>query len=387
MSSPSFTNIAGSSSPPPARSAGLNLRAVILGNVWLRRVIGFAITIAIFVWISKPIVRNWDSFKAHVYAMSWGKLLLASAMFSTFLFVFRAMTWRRILIGFGHRIPIAPATRIWATSEMARYLPGVIWQVVGRAYLVKPYGVGGAVCSTSQVLELVIFLLANVLVAITCLLWNGTKHLQGSAREWMFCAMALVPILLLLLHPKVFYGMMNAILRRRGKPELEQSLGFATLAGLLLWNVMGLIWQSLAIWILTAESLGLQFTKWWVVAGAYSLAWCAGFLAVWAPGGIGVRELVFVTAMEFVVPARVRHYFGDSAGAGVVSPALLGFLAFLSVLLRLWATSGELLLSAVAYALDWKGASGRANAPGRVSRLAVDPSRSDAAMSETDRPS
>ena len=57
------------------------------------------------------------------------------------------MVWRRILIGFGHYLPVAPATRIWSTSELARYLPGVIWQVAGRVYLVKPYGVRGSVCT------------------------------------------------------------------------------------------------------------------------------------------------------------------------------------------------------------------------------------------------
>ena len=155
------------------------------------------------------------------------RLVLASVIFAAFLFIFRALSWWYILRGLGHRLPIAPTVRIWSTSELARYLPGVIWQVVGRAYLAKPYGVSGSICSTSQVLELVIFLLANVLVAITSLLWDGTKHLHGVARGWMFCAMALVPILLLLLHPKGFYGVMNRILKKAGKPPIVQQLGFA----------------------------------------------------------------------------------------------------------------------------------------------------------------
>ena len=75
--------------------------------------------------------------------------------------------------GLGHELPIAVTTRIWSSSELARYLPGVIWQVVGRVYLIKPYGVSGTVCSTSQVLELTIFLLANVLLAVGCLTWFG----------------------------------------------------------------------------------------------------------------------------------------------------------------------------------------------------------------------
>ena len=326
---------------------------------WLRPVAGVVITLAIFAWMSKPIIGNWNSFKSHVFEISWGRLVVASVMFASFLFIFRALSWWRILVGFGHRLPIAPTVRIWSTSELARYLPGVIWQVVGRAYLVRPYGVSSGVCSASQILELVIFLLANVMMAITCLLWNGTKHLHGAARGWMFCAMALVPILFFLVHPRVFYTLLNRIMRRLKKPPIVHQMPFRTLLWLLVWAMLGLMWQSLAIWVITAGPLGLQFTKWWVVAGAYSLAWCAGFLSVWAPGGIGVRELVFVTAMRLVVPAPVRERFNNPA-------ALVGFLAFLSVLLRLWVTAGELILAAAAYALDAKGALGQSDAPGRT---------------------
>ena len=81
-----------------------------------------------------------------------------------------------------------------------------------------------------------------------------------------------------------------------------------------------------------------------------------------APGGLGVRELVFVTAMRFVVPPRVQQHFLNDPNA------LLGFLAFLSVLLRLWATSGELVLAGFAYGLDMKGALGHADAIGRTAR-------------------
>ena len=254
---------------------------------------------------------------------------------------------------------MAAATRIWSTSELARYLPGVIWQVVGRVYLVRPYGVNGAVCSTSQVLELILFLLANVLVAISCLAWFGVKQMHETARFWLLFIVPLAPVLLVLLHPRVFYRLLNSILGWLGKPPVENRLKFRVLIGLLGWSVLGLLWQSAAIWLITTGPLGLKLAKWWVVAGAYCLAWCAGFLAVWAPGGLGVRELVFVAAMQVALPAPVREQFRDPK-------VLLGFLVFLSVLLRLWATAGELMLASVAYVVDYRGALDRANAPGRV---------------------
>jgi hypothetical protein len=191
------------------------------------------------------------------------------------------------------------------------------------------------------------------------MLYFGIKNLDGPARTWMFVTSALLPVLLVLLHPRVFYGIINAVVRRLGKPEVDQHLGGHELIGLLAWNVFGLMWQSLALYLILDGALGLKLDWWWVLAGAYCLAWTAGFLAVWAPGGIGVRELVFVTAMNVALPEAVQLRFSQP-------DVLLGFLAFLSVLLRLWATAGELILAALAYSLDLRGALNLPDAPGRV---------------------
>lgn len=326
---------------------------------WIRRAVIVAITVAIFAWILRPIFLKWNEVRGLIYQTSIPRLGLATGMFAFFLFAFRAMVWRRILQDYGHRLPVAAAVRIWSTSELARYLPGVIWQVVGRVYLVRPYGVRGSVCSVSQILELAVFLLANMLVAVSCLLYFGIKNLEGAARAWLYAASALVPVLLVLLHPKVFYGLINRVMLRLGKPQIVPQSGWLELSEILAWNIIGLLWQSLALYLLLDHALKLKPDWWWVLAGAYCLAWCAGFLAVWAPGGIGVRELVFVTAMHVALPDAVRDSFAQRE-------VLLGFLAFLSVLLRVWTTLGELILATIAYSFDLRGALGFPDAPGRV---------------------
>jgi hypothetical protein len=316
---------------------------------WIKRVAGVVITAAIFWWMMKPVSRHWDEVKFRILEISWTRFTVAAVMFSVFLFVFRATTWRWLLLGMGERLPAATAARIWSVSELARYLPGAIWQVLGRIYLVKPYGVRGSVCTASQLLELTLFLFANILLALGCLVWFGIKRFEGPAERWLYGAMALVPVLLLVLHPRVLYGIVDRAMRFMRKPPVQRRLRFRELLGVLLWFVMGLLWQSLAIWLLVEEPLHLQLAKWWVVAGAYALAWCAGFLAVWAPGGIGVRELVFMAAMQVALPPAVKRQFENDPAA------LTGFLAFLSVLLRLWATAGELFLAGITYLTDLNG--------------------------------
>jgi len=335
-----------------------------LAKPWLRRLAATAVTLAIFAWMFRPVVHNWPQVRERAAQTDWGRVLLASAMFSIFLFVFRVLSWRRILTGLGCAIPLPAATRIWSTSELARYLPGVIWQVLGRIYLARPYGVSGTLCSASQILELIVFLLANALIAISCLAWFGFKQMHDKAHDWFLFVLPLVPILLFLLHPRIFYGLLNAVLRKLGKPAVEKKLRSRTLIALLAWAIIGLLWQSMAIWLITTGPLGLKLAKWWVVAGAYCLAWCAGFLAVWAPGGLGVRELVFVAAMRVALPAPVRAQFDNPK-------VLLGFLAFLSVLLRLWATMGELMLAGLSYIADYRGALNRGDAAGRMPLSAI----------------
>jgi hypothetical protein len=326
---------------------------------WFKRMLGVAITVAIFAWILKPIVKQWPLVRERVLETSVPRFALAAGMFAIFLFAFRSLVWRKIVASFGHKLPIAAATRIWSTSELARYLPGFIWQVVGRVYLCRPYGVSGSVCSITQILELAIFLLANILVAVTCLLYFGIKNLEGPARDWLFVATALLPLLAILLQTKIFYGIINRVMRQLRKPLIVQRLRGKALIALLFWNIFGLLWQSLAIFVIVQQPLGLKWDWWWIVAGAYCLAWCAGFLAFWAPGGIGVREIVFIGAMRVILPKQLH------------SAELLPMLAFLSVLLRLWATSGEILLAMAAYALDFRGAIGDPSAPGRVERVHV----------------
>ena len=323
---------------------------------------------AIFGWMILRIAGHWADVRDRAALISKPRFVLASILFAVFLFVFRSLVWRRIIKRFGYRLPIAPAVRIWSTSEMARYIPGAIMQVAGRVFLVKPYGVPGSVCAASQMLELVTFLTANMLLGFGCLVAFGVRHITGPARWWIYLLAMLLPLLLLLLHPKIFYGLTNRILARLNKPPIVSRLRGIELAQLLIWNIAGLLLQSVAVFLIVQTPLNLHWDKWYVVTGAYGLAWCAGFLAVLNPAGLGVREAVFVGIMLFALPKDVQHQFSNKS-------VLKSFLIFLGALLRLWTITGELILTGIAHALDHRGALGRVPAGSETSQAPIPQSR------------
>ena len=326
---------------------------------WLRRALALSITLIIVMMMAKPLKEQWPMVRDRIGVGMAARFIFASMMFAVFLFAFRALSWWNILQSFGHRLPIAAATRIWSTSELARYLPGSIWQVVGRVYLVKPYGVSGAISTTSQILEVSIFLLANVLVAVAFLLGFWAK-IDPEARPWLYVALALVPMLAVLLHPKIFYGIANWLLARLGKQPIIRRLRGKNMLKLLAWLVIGLLWQGMAVYLIADPLLDLKIDWWWIIAGAYCLAWIAGFLAFLSPGGLGVRELVFVGTMMVALPQHVQDQFSDPE-------ALAAMLIFLGFLLRAWTMTGELIVTSMAHAVDIRGALNLPDAPGRES--------------------
>jgi len=316
---------------------------------WLRNGIGLAIMVMVVIWFTRRIEGHWEAIDDKIRSTSFIRIFIASVMFAIFLFLFRAISWRRILIGFGHRLPVAAATRIWSVSELARYLPGAIWQVLGRVYLVRRYGVDAATSSTSQVLELTIFLLANLFAGLVCLPWFGGR-MDADARWYLYLATGLAPLLLLLLHPKIFLGVINRLLKWVGKPPFALRLQKRLLAKLMAWSMLGLAWQGLALWVLMSQpdTLGLKLSQLPLIVGAYCLAWCAGFLAVTNPAGFGVREAVLVTILRFSLPTSTLDHFGGD------ERALKAFLMFLGLLLRLWTIIGELIVAGLAYVIDYR---------------------------------
>ncbi|HZZ43037.1 MAG TPA: lysylphosphatidylglycerol synthase domain-containing protein [Tepidisphaeraceae bacterium] len=316
------------------------------------KILGILFALVVFSWLIYRVAQHWRDILPNVDKISLLDAFSASILFAIFLVTFRMITWWRIIAGLGHPLPFRPALRIWTSSELARYVGSGISQMLGRVYLCKPYGVDAGSASASQILELILFLLANILVAVSCMLWLGVK-IHGQARVWFFIACALIPLLLLTLHPNIFYGLLNRVLRKFRKAEVQKHLPAATLLLLLAWNVLGLFFQGSAIWLLVHKPLGLKPQHWWVVTGAYCLAWMAGFIAVWAQAGLGVREPVFVLAAWVALPFSVR--------LTLKNPKVL--LDFLSILLRLWATVGELMLATLAYFLDYRGAIGATPPP------------------------
>jgi hypothetical protein len=163
----------------------------------------------------------------------------------------------------------------------------------------------------------------------------------------LYSVLALVPLLLLLLHPAIFHRALGAILRGLRLPAQSLRVSGARLIRMLGWMLAGLLVQIVAIWILLGQpnTFDISARHLPLVAAAYSLAWCVGTLVIWVPAGIGILELVFIKVLLLAPLGFLGAAFTDSLGYKAM-------LALMSILLRIWSTCGDLLLAATALAIE-----------------------------------
>ncbi|RCV55719.1 hypothetical protein DEF23_10045 [Marinitenerispora sediminis] len=267
------------------------------------------------------------------------------------------MAWRALLADLGSPLPVLVAARIMFVGQLGKYVPGSVWAFVAQVELAKDRAVARRRGLAATVLAVLVTLTVNLVVAaVTLPLASG-----AAAREWWW-ALALAPVLLAALHPRVVtrvLGLLSRWSRRDGgaEPERVSGRGMAAAIG---WSAVAWVPLAVHVWALVAGTGGAGSAALPAAAGAYALAWTLGVLVVVAPAGLGVRELVLVVGL-----------------APVLEPGAALVVATLS---RLLMTAADLLWAGAAVlgardrgarpAPEYGGAAGRARGgrPGRFSR-------------------
>jgi glycosyltransferase 2 family protein len=221
-----------------------------------------------------------------------GSVLLAAAAVAATL-----PMWRSILRGLDVGIPLRPAARVFFLAQLGKYLPGSVWPVLAQMELAGRYGIARARMLAAGVLTVAVNVVVGGVLACALLPFVNRAALH---RFWWLPVC--LPLIVVLLHPRVVISAANHILRllRRQPLDVELRLGAELRAaawGLLSWLLLGA-----HVYLLTAAlgADGLPAAAASVAAG--SLAISAGTLFLPAPAGAGVREIAFVLALSTVLP-------------------------------------------------------------------------------------
>jgi len=195
----------------------------------------------------------------------------------------------------GYRVSLPQAGKAYFWSQLGKYVPGKILLFVIRGKSYANYGVPAGIAALSMTVEVLLFIAASLIVALAALLFS---HSLGTLIDpvWIVAGLALT---LVLCSPRVIEWGVAKINRKRDDYCTNIEIRLWHIIQILAINICGWLSVSLAFLFLINASMKIETVWLPQLIAAFPLAFLAGLVAPFAPGGLGIREL---TLMGILAP-------------------------------------------------------------------------------------
>ena len=292
--------------PAPGLGGAQRLKAT------LRPIMGLlaALFVGVAVWDLK---RRWRPGEVHVdYLLGAASMLPLAAGC-----VLLGLGWVWLMSRMsGVKIPVLPAMAIHLESQAARYTPGKVGLPLVRMLGAERLGTTSRIAASSVFIEVLCFVATGgvsgflVLLATGGMLSRVTEAL-GVVGLLVLGGFVVALALLMLVDRRVLPQKLRDVLQMDGAgPLVPWGLPVIHAGYWLTWAIHG---------YLTSRAVHASGDVAWASMGFYVLAPVMGFLALAAPGGLGVREAVVSIALSGAIgPAAALYAALLSRGTSVL---------------------------------------------------------------------
>jgi len=298
------------------RKAGWRIAQAIVGAILLA-------------FLARNFLADWRN--AQQQAIQWefhwpwilAALLVTWAMYGVLIW-----GWRQVVVGWGEHLGRLDAARIWAISNLGKYIPGKVWSIAGMGMMAQRQGVSATAAMGSAVIMQLISLATGAMIALALV---GTEVLDRLLGNWgAFGALALAVVALLaavaLASPALTARIAYMLRRPEGiRPVEPRALTAGLAANFASWCGYGLSLQLLARGTLHDVTL-----SWSIATGSFAASYIVGYLALLLPGGLGVREFLLAELLKgrigigpaaaLVIASRVAMTLNDLGAALFLLP-------------------------------------------------------------------
>lgn len=278
----------------------------------VRNVASIVWTAAVTVALVAFVLRDPDSLRAALGLFS-PVAILVSALLVLLAKVLLAELFGAVARSEGVPLSLYERQRTYHLSQLAKYLPGFVWQFASKALMLQRQGAHPATTARVIAIEQLWIIGGAMFVGVGAaagMVATGGGLLAGPTGDirWVLRA------------GLVGFAVLSAtlLLRRSGRGVSRSHAGLSLAAWLAL---------SLSFAVLVAAASSMEFTSLLVGSAAFPIAYVGGYVVPFAPGGIGVREGLL---------------------AALISPILLPEVAVaVAVMSRLVYLAAEVMLSVV----------------------------------------
>jgi hypothetical protein len=287
-----------------------------LSRGWLRagKIAAMLLVLAL---IARSLARNWAAFQSvHVTLDAKIGWLAASVAVVFLTYAIQIESWRRMLRGWDQRIPYTRAARAWTIANLGRYIPGKVWSVAGLVVLAERAGVRRSAAAVSAFAMQAVVLGTGVVLVAGATPHAASPVLLGGA---VLAALALIGVLAWR-RTALWLGTLAD--STTPLPPLPVSAILVS-SGLMLvsWATFGIAYWMLIRGLISTATVPIP-----AAMGMFALGYVMGIIAVFAPGGMVVRDLALVGfltplvgsggALAISLASRVQLTLTEASAAG-----------------------------------------------------------------------
>jgi glycosyltransferase 2 family protein len=253
----------------------------------------------IFGFLVLTVIDQWAEIKSegvhfHVFWLIPGIVILP------IYFAISALGWDLTLRFMGHNLGIGRAQVAWGQPLLARYVPGSVLYVLGRVLLSEKAGVPRRIAIASIVYEQAISATSAIVVAAYFII----KHPDLQGDTWRWGVLLLIPLAILVLHPKVFGPLTNRALRALGREPLPEVISLRGVIALIVFYSLNWVVVAFGIYCVARSVTFIPFNDLLLVGSAQAIGYFAALVTLVAPAGLGVRDAAFAWAVKAALPGK-----------------------------------------------------------------------------------
>ena len=235
------------------------------------------------VFVVRYMVNNWDSIADTIKSFSFLVLLLTVVVTIAGKIVISVHSQLITKLN-GREFTFRESFWMYSASDLVKYIPGGLWNALARVRLYTNMGMSATASTKAFALEkywMVVGALATGALALTPQGLSGLGFSDGTT---------------VVLGTRIALVLMWVLLTWAGGRLTGQAVVPITVVRSMSEQVIMAIFFGLGVWIpLEAVDAGISPL---VAIGAFSIGRGLGYLAVFAPAGIGVREVVTLWALS-----------------------------------------------------------------------------------------
>jgi hypothetical protein len=282
--------------------------------------------IAAFGFMAYYLISNWSRLDHYDWQLNYYYLIASMIMVWLYLLgpvIIFKLIFKHIA---DHDFSFPTMFKIFNLSFIGRYLPGKLWSVVGIVYYTSEYGISKRVAMAGVIINEVCFKSSGLLLGLLYFAYSGAYPIMK------YMALVLIVVGLIAIHPRILQPILNYLLKLLKKDQLRLNITYSTILGyfflyLIFWSI-----YSLSFYLLIQAISPVHIASPLKFLAILPLAWTVGYLAIFIPGGVGVREGMLVALLTSYITPEIALVI--ALAQRLISTAVEGINALISLLIK-----------------------------------------------------